>query len=156
MSRTILLLILAASSAAAWSQTYKWRDASGSVQYSDTPPPVGAKDVQQLGRMAPPAQPAAPTTSSAAGAPKGYAEQDAEFRKRVAAKQEAEAKQAKSDDEERNRARNCELAKSQLTALETGARMVKLDSKGERQALSDEEREQARADSKKAVDIWCK
>ncbi len=156
MSRTILLLILAASSAVAWSQTYKWRDASGSIQYSDTPPPVGAKDVQQLRRVAPPAPQAAPASSSTASAPKGYAEQDAEFRKRLAAKQEAETKQAKSDEEERNRARNCETAKAQLAALESGARMVKLDSKGERQALSDEEREQARADSKKAVDTWCK
>ena len=156
MFRTILLLILAAASAAAWSQTYKWRDASGTVQYSDTPPPLGAKDVQQLRKAAPPAQSAAPAASSSASAPKGYAEQDAEYRKRVAAKQEADAKQAKSDEEERNRARNCELAKSQLAALEAGARMVKLDSRGERQALSDEEREQARMDSKKAVDTWCK
>jgi hypothetical protein len=117
---------------------------------------VGARDVQQLRKSALPAAQPAPTSQSTARAPKGYAEQDAEFRKRIAAKQEAETKQAKSDEEERNRARNCEAAKSQLIALESGARMGKLDAKGERQFLDDAEREQARIESKKAIDTWCK
>jgi hypothetical protein len=150
---SVVLTLLVCVSAAAWSQTYKWRDASGNIQYSDTPPPANARDVQQLRKPAGPAQAGA---SNPATAPKSYVEQDAEFRKRQAAKQEAEAKQAKSDDEEKMRARNCEGARSQLAALESGARMVKLDAKGERQALSDAEREQARNDAKKAVESWCK
>lgn len=150
MIKTLLVFILAAASTIAVGQTYKWRDASGSIQYSDTPPPAGAKDVQQLRKAS------AVPQSSASSAPKGYVEQDAEFRKRVAARQEADTKQAKADDEERTRAKNCELAKSQLAALEAGARMVKLDSKGERQALDDAERDQAKMESKKAVDSWCK
>ena len=79
-----------------------------------------------------------------------------EYRKRVATRQDAEAKQTKADEEEKSRARNCELAKSQLAALEAGARMVRLDTKGDRHALDDAEREQAKIESKKAVDSWCK
>jgi len=151
MARTIFMLILLASSTLGLSQTYKWRDASGNMQYSDMPPPPGAKDVRQLRGAAP-----APQAPSSASAAKSVADQDAEFRKRLASKQEAEGKQVKAEEEEKARARNCELARSQLAALESGARMVKLDSKGERLALDDAEREQARMEAKKAVDTWCK
>ena len=42
--RVFLLLSLAA---AAHAQPYRWVDEKGRVQYSDTPPPAGAKDVQK-------------------------------------------------------------------------------------------------------------
>ena len=67
-----------------------------------------------------------------------------------------DGKQAKAEEEERIRARNCEQAKGQLAALEAGGRMVQLDAKGERIALDDADREQAKLESRKAVENWCK
>ena len=151
MRKTILLLVLAATAAAASAQTYKWRDSSGRIQYSDTPPPASAKDIQQLRKV-----PGSAGAASAASGSKSLAEQDADFRKRLGEKQEADAKQAKAEEEERIRARNCEQAKGQLAALEAGGRMVQLDAKGERIALDDADREQAKLESRKAVENWCK
>ena len=152
MRKLVILLVLAAAVPLASAQAYKWKDASGRIQYSDTPPPPGAKDVQQLRKAAPSA-----TASGGASTPaRSAAEQDAEFRKRLVEKQEAEAKQAKAAEEEQTRARNCTQAKGQLAALDSGGRMVQLNAQGERIALDDAERERARQDSLKAIDTWCK
>ncbi|MGH8666198.1 MAG: DUF4124 domain-containing protein, partial [Burkholderiales bacterium] len=94
MRQFIFFLLLAVLASTAWGQTYKWRDASGRIQYSDTPPPAGAKDVQQL-RNAP-----APPASATPSASKSITDKDAEFRKRLVEKKETEAKQAKAADDE--------------------------------------------------------
>ena len=153
MPRSILLIVLLAATMAVSAQTYKWKDASGATQYSDTPPPPGAKDVQQLGRVP---GPPAPAAAGAGTAPKTYADRDAEFRKRQTEKQEAEAKQAKAQEEEQIRARNCDQAKSQFAALDTGARVTRYNDKGERVILDDAGREAAKAEAQKAIDTWCK
>lgn len=150
MLKSALAIVLALFCALSWGQAYKWRDASGRIQYSDTPPPPGAKDVQQLRKP--------PTTPGSAPAASGssYTEQDAAFRKRLADKQEADAKSAKAAEDEKIRVRNCEQARGQLAAIDTGQRMVQLNAKGERIALDDAERAQARADTLKAIETWCK
>jgi hypothetical protein len=150
MRKSILIVILALAASAAFGQAYKWRDASGRIQYSDTPPPPGAKDVQQL-RKTP-----APPTSAAPSAAKSIANQDAEFRKRLVEKKEAETKQAKAAEEEQIRARNCTQAKGQLAALESGGRMVQLNAQGDRIALDDAGRERAKEEAQRAIESWCK
>lgn len=150
MIRSILVFVIALAATAAFAQTYKWRDPDGRIQYSDTPPPANARDVQQL-RKPPPA----PTTGAAPAA-KSYADRDADFRKRLAERQEAEAKQAQAAENERIRARNCEQARGQLAALDSGSRVVRFTEQGERIALDDKERELARLDALKAIEDWCK
>jgi hypothetical protein len=147
MRKLVLILFLSLLASASFGQTYKWRDAAGNVQYSDTPPPPGAKDVQQLHRSK-----SAPAPAAAA---RSYTDQDAEFRKRLVEKQEADTKQAKAADDERTRVRNCEQAKAQLAALESGARMVQVNAVGERVPLDDAERERSKQDAQKAVESWC-
>lgn len=151
MLKSALAIFLALFCALSWGQTYKWRDASGRIQYSDIPPPPGAKDVQQLGKSI-----STPVTSAPAASSPPYIEQDAAFRKQLADKQEAEAKSAKAAEDEKIRVRNCEQARGQLAALDTGQRMVQLNAQGERMALDDAERAQARADTLKAIETWCK
>ena len=150
MRKLVLLLILAAAVPCASAQAYKWKDAAGRVQYSDTPPPPGAKEVQQL-RKTPPA-----TSADASTAPKSFAEKDADFRKRLVEQQETQAKQAKAAEDEQVRARNCAQAKAQLAALDAGNRMVQLNAQGERIALEDADRERARQDTVRAMESWCK
>ena len=152
MSKAICLLVLLAAVATVSAQTYKWKDASGTVQYSDSPPPPGAKDVQQMRKVPAPSAPAATGTTQA----KPVADAEAEFRKRMAARQDAEAKQAKAQEEEQNRARNCELAKTQLAAIESGNRVARYLPSGERVALDDSEREQAKVEAQRSIQTWCK
>ena len=152
MRRTIFLVVLLAVVTAASAQTYKWKDASGGTQYSDMPPPPGAKDVQQIHKAT------GTTAPTAAGGTqqKSLAEKEAEFRKRLESKKEAQAKQAKAEQEEEVRARNCAQATRQLKAYEAGTRMSRINDKGERITLSDAERQQGKAEAEKAVDTWCK
>ena len=84
------------------------------------------------------------------------ADAEAEFRKRLTARQDAEAKQAKEREEEQMRARNCDQAKTHLAALESGNRVARYLPSGERVALDDAEREQAKVEAQKAIQTWCK
>jgi hypothetical protein len=149
MRNSILLIVLLVAATGLHAQTYKWKDASGRIQYSDSPPPPGAKEVQRLSTGAGAAP--APATKQ-----KPLADQDADFRKRLAERQEAEAKQAKAQEEEQVRSRNCEQARGQAASLETGGRMVRLNEKGERITLDDAERDRALADARKQIEQWCK
>jgi len=150
MPKTIVTIVLTLVCTLSWAQAYKWRDANGNVQYSDTPPPAGARDVQQLRK------PAAGPSSGATGGTKAYTERDAEFRKRLAEKQESDAKQAKAGEDEQVRVKNCEQSRGQLAGIDSGQRMVRLNAQGERIALDDNERVAARAEAVKAVETWCK
>lgn len=150
MRNMVIVVLAAVFASAASAQTYKWRDSAGRIQYSDTPPPAGAKDVQRLRKAV------APAAAAPAPAAKSVAEQDAEFKKRLVEREEARAKQAKAAEEEAFRERNCAQAKAQLAALESGARLMQLNEKGERVPLEDSQRERAKADMQKAVDSWCK
>ena len=155
MTKTICLLVLLAAATAVTAQTYKWKDASGATQYSDTPPPSNARDVQQLRKAGTPV-PSAPSTTGGATQSKSVADAEAEFRKRMAAREEADAKQAKAQEDEQTRVRHCDQAKAQLSALESGNRVARYLPSGERVALDDAEREQAKIEAQKAVQTWCK
>ncbi|MFA7270582.1 MAG: DUF4124 domain-containing protein [Sterolibacterium sp.] len=147
--RAITLFILALVWTAASAQVYTWRDASGKTHYSDTPPPgVDAK------KMRPGAQPGA--TPSGGTPVRSTAEQDMEFRKRQteAEKARAKADQEKGDAEEGKR--NCEDARKQLNALESGQRMSRLNEAGESIPLDDEMRAQEIEKARKSVQSWCK
>ena len=45
--KLLRLVLLFSFAAAAHAQPYRWIDEKGRVQYSDTPPPAGAKGVQK-------------------------------------------------------------------------------------------------------------
>ncbi len=146
--RAIFLLILACVWATASAQVYTWRDASGKVHYSDTPPPgVDAK------KMRAGTQPGATPASGAPG--RSVAEQDMEFRKRQteADKSRAKAEQERKDSEESKR--NCADAKKQLAALESGQRMSRFNESGEAIPLDDEMRAQETEKARKSVQSWC-
>lgn len=147
--RAIILLMLACAWTMASAQVYTWRDASGKVHYSDTPPPgVDAKKMR-AGTQAEKAP--APATAG-----RSVAEQDMEFRKRQA---EAEKLRAKTEQENKDAdesKRNCADAKKQLTALESGQRMSRFNEAGEAIPLDDEMRAQEIEKARNTVQSWCK
>ena len=68
--RVITGLSLLAFALAAQAQLYRWTDASGNVHYTDTQPPVNAKNVEKKGE-------ARPSPAQAAAAQQSYALQQA-------------------------------------------------------------------------------
>ncbi len=141
-----LLLFALFTSAAAAADIYTWKDKQGQVHYSDNPPPAPTS-VRTLDQSAPP--PAAAQRSS-------VADQELEFRKRRAAASEAQAKADQEKAAAAEKRRNCEVARGQLTALESGQRIVRTRTDGEREYLDDAQRTAEITRARKAVSDWCK
>ena len=53
MRRPLIAALLCAAAFGASAQMYRWTDDKGRVQFTNTPPPAGAKDVQKKGVAAP-------------------------------------------------------------------------------------------------------
>jgi hypothetical protein len=147
MRSMMLFLLLLLVSAGVSSQVYTWRDASGKVHYSDTPPT--GTDAKQLRGGA--------TVSNDGGAQRrSINEQEQEFRKRRAASEEKRTKSEKEIAEADIKRKDCEQARSQLKALESGERMTKFNDKGERVFLEDAERTQEADRLRKQVEQLCR
>ena len=144
----------------AQAQAYKWVDKNGHVEYGDRPP-AGAK-VTPLGNIAPPPAAPAPAASAngeAKNAQKGPltpAQQELQFRRRMKAAQDAAAKADRERHAAQEKKENCENARQTLRTLESGQRIARLDSKGDRYFISDEQRAQDTARARNAVSQWCK
>lgn len=159
-------------------QMYKWVDANGKVHYSDKPPPSNIKTekLREPARPAPPppvareakggAESEAAKEGAAAvkgGAPKAAAksgpktavEQEQAFRTRQLEASKAQQKQDQEETEARNRAENCKRAKEALANLEIGGRQRRINEKGERVFLTDQEIAQATAQARQEQATAC-
>lgn len=143
----LLVLALLAAAALPAAAQWKWRDGEGRITASDLPPPrhVPERDILQrpdLGLRATPAPAPASAASDAAAAAPQRAVVDSELEaRRRAAEQEAAAR--KRADEARvagQRAENCRRARSQLSALQSGQRIARINEQGGREILDDEGR----------------
>ena len=144
-----LCLLMTLGTAQAQGQ-WKWRDATGKIQYSDRPPPAGTPEKDILSRpagMRKPLQivpfgvkasePAASAPEDAASA--AAAKREADAKAKAAKEGEARMKEV----EKRNaeiRAENCTNAKQQLATLESGARIARVNDAGERVLMDDASR----------------
>ena len=141
-------------------QMYKWVDANGKVQYSDKPPPSNVK-VETLREPARPApQPASETKGgtnkdAAKTGPMTAAEQEQAFRKRQADAAKTENEQKQKEARARDRAENCKRAKAALANLELGGRQTRIDEKGERVYLDDQQIAQEIARAQQAAAAAC-
>lgn len=142
-------------------QMYKWVDSNGGVHYSDKPPPSNVKTEE----LRPPAQAAGASAASAEGGakkdaaksgPKSLAEQEQAFEKRQADEAKAQKEQATKDAEAHDKAENCKRAKAALANLELGGRQTRIDAKGERVFLTDEEITQATSQAQQEAAEACK
>ena len=135
----VILTLLFAGAAAA--QQYKWVDKDGKVRYGDVPPP-GIKATPL--RAPPPGT--APAPAAAAKKPDATKGPDAAKERE---KQEQAEKDAKAKQE------NCGHAREALRTLESGERVARVDSKGERYYLEDAQHAQELASARKSVQQWC-
>jgi len=85
---------------------------------------------------------------------KRRAEEEAE-RKRKQEQEKLQEKEAQKLANAKIREENCRSSRLQLMNLESGARQLRLDDKGERSYLNDTQIEQEKANARKAVELWC-
>jgi len=160
MKPWIFIGLAAVAVGTAHAQAYKWVDKNGHVEYGDRPP-VGAK-VTPLRSVAPPPTPAASDSSAKGDAtntkkgPLTPAQQELEFRRRMKAAQDAAAKADRERKAAEEKKENCENARQTLRTLQSGQRIARMDSKGERYFVSDAQRAQDTARARTAVSQWCK
>jgi hypothetical protein len=144
-------LLLAAGAAAG--QVMECFDAKGTKTIAQFCPPGTVKENKLMKGGAGPG----PAAGAGAAAPgKTLAERDAEFKKRVLERQEAETKSAKEKSDAKDTERNCLDARAQLRALQDGQRISRTDPKtGERIVLEDKDRPNEIATAQRSVDQWC-
>jgi hypothetical protein len=154
MSRLLCLFALALVSGAAQAQVYKCIDANGRTVYSQSPCPKTSRSTT-LERNAP-APSSAKEDAGKSVKPKTLADQEQEFRKRRRDQEETLKKEEEKLAEIKGKEENCRNARAQFMTLNSGGRQMRMDEKGERYYLDDEQiaREKERAQS--AVDTWCK
>lgn len=144
-------LLLAAPAAQA---QYKWKDAQGQLHVSDMPPPRDVPERNILQRppattapraaaAKPPARASGPAVArNAASAPANPpADPELARRKQQLAQQASEQAQADAQRQAAVRAENCQRARQQLTLLQSGQRMMRLNAAGEQVVLDDAARQ---------------
>ena len=149
----LLLLLFLATPVQA--EVYKWTDDSGSVHYTDQPPPK-AKSKTEPHKLNIKSQPAPPASTSKTASPKSANELDLEFRKRRTANEEAKSKEQKAEAEAKTNKQNCIQAQGNLRNLQEGGRVAEFTASGEKVPLDDAARQRAIEGAKKAVAGWCK
>jgi hypothetical protein len=152
MERLSIAVLAAAGLAfagAALAQQYKWVDQNGKVQYGDAPPPG-----VQAQRLKPPS---AGAPAAAKGDDKGGKglSPEAAFRKRQEDAEKDRQKQAQDEQVAAAKRDNCARAQEQLRQLETGQRISRTDSKGERYFLDDAQVAQETARTRQIVKQSC-
>jgi hypothetical protein len=154
MHKAIILTVTWLFAAAAWAQSYKWVDQDGKVRYGDTPPPgVNATRLKPPPRGSAP-EPASEPTAAAKKDAKPLTPEEA-FRKRQEEAAKDRDKQAQAEQQAQAKRQNCTQAQEALRSLETGQRIQRTDSKGERYYLEDAEIAKETARARQAVQQWC-
>jgi hypothetical protein len=154
MKRIILLIAVAGFAAGASAQQFRWVDKDGRVQYGDVPPP-GVK----VTRLKPP-----PAGTASAPASPSAAKKDGEkalspeaaFQKRQKEAKEQDDKAAKERADAEVRRANCDAAQASLRQIQSGQRMMTMNSAGERVFLDDAARAREEERAQKAVSESCK
>lgn len=139
LALVLLTLVPTLSSAQA---IWKWRDANGTLQVSDQPPPNSVPESAILSR--PGNRPAEIVVGGATDAPasapvRSDATLEARKREQQAGQKAAEAARAAAA-QQRDQARreeNCRRARNQQASLDSGLRMARINDKGEREFLDD-------------------
>ncbi|CAG0940268.1 hypothetical protein GPROT2_00878 [Gammaproteobacteria bacterium] len=151
---SVFLAGLAARAVAAdQGAVYQWVDKDGTPHYQDRPP-EGTNAGQSATEMNLRYRMTDSEAMAAAAQKKAGLDSAAELRKA----QQAGDKKADADDREQvkgEREKGCEQAREKLQKYETAHRLYRPGADGQRQYLSDEEIDAARAEARKSVADWC-
>lgn len=170
MKRSGFFLFLLLLAVPLHAQLYKWVDANGKLQYSDKPPPAGAKSESVKNRSSSVSAPAEASAASAkdagkadgksaaaakASRPLTTAEQEQAFRKRKQDEEEAQKKAQEKLAQDTQKQENCSNAKIQMISLEAGGRQARVDAKGERYFLDEKQGQAELAKARQQISTFC-
>jgi hypothetical protein len=137
--------------------------------FSDLPPPPSVAPAAVLkapGRVAPPETTpgaavssntsSAPAVSSASAAPPSAADREMEFRKRRLERAEAEKKAAEAEARSQRAQQACTETRGEIRNLESGARISRMNERGEREFLDDAQRAARLESARKSMQDACK
>lgn len=153
MHKKMLVLVLPLLALATMGATiYRWVDENGVTHYSETPPQHKAQEIQVE-----PTPPVGPQSGTPAA--KSWQEQELEFQKRHAERQEATRKQEEQEAATRREAlarkQRCLIARQNLHTLQMQRAVYSINEKGERVFLDDAARSAEIARMKKEVESFC-
>lgn len=145
-------------------EIYKWVDKDGTVKYTDTPPPNGAKTLSTIKKKTtnPATAPVVATDGSltnsaqtqAIGADGAASEQELAKKKREIEEVEKKNK-AEKEAQAKQKQLNCTAAKSNYQSYSQGGRIYKMNEKGERVYLGDKELADGAAQAKREINENC-
>lgn len=139
--KSIALVVACCLPLLATAQVYTWKDANGRTHFSDQPPANSDAKLVRGTSAAPDTSPSAsasaPKDGKAAG-PKSWADQDRDFKQRMAEKTDADAKAKKEKDDKDQKEQYCISLRSNLAMLERGGRISQPDVNGNPSFLSDD------------------
>ena len=143
----IALVLLSAWPAGLLAETmYKWVDEKGVTHYSESPPDQGNSAKVEL-KVTPPSGPVT-------GGGDGWKQREMDSRKQKA---EADGKQRMQEAKEApERASRCRSARAQLDQLLNARRIFKLNDKGEREYVEDENRPKMIDQAQQEVNSSCR
>lgn len=152
--RPLFFVLLCVFAASAFAQQYKWRDADGKVRYGDVPPP-GVKAERLKGPSTGYAPAPAPTAAAKKDAAGKTLTPEQAFQKRQEDAAKDRDTQAKAEQVAQAKRENCARAQDALRALESGQRISRVDSNGERYYLDDAQIGQEVQKARQAVQQSC-
>ncbi len=163
----ILCVLLLALPVQGNAEIYKWKDKNGTTRYSDTPPPsnikqeaIGNKRALKPSVAAPVAPavsqqlPATDETTKDSPPVPGSADEEAAVKRQNNAEAEKNNKLEK-EKQELAKAENCKAAKSNLASYEQGGRVYKMNEKGERIYLDENDFKAGREKAQQEINENC-
>jgi len=161
----VLLATLGLALGTAASAQWQWRDKNNQMHFTDVPPPsdIPDKDIlkrppsaKQLPASPPPAAAPASALDAASAPGSNKLEAEAEARRAKAEQEEKAKKKAADEANAAARADNCARAKRQMTALDSGMRISRVNDKGEKEFLDDKARADEAQHTRAVIASDCK
>jgi len=154
----VLAVVALLAAPAGAQQLYKYVGPDGRIQYTDRLPP-GAQNVEKVtSSRVSTVGPSAPAGGEAAkaGAPKSAADQEQAFRQRRADAEEKAKKDEKVAQETKAQNEQCAALRRELSGLQSGGRVARLDEKGGRVFLDDSQIQNDIARLQRDIATTCK
>ena len=159
----LIVILLGAQPLLSHAQVYKWKDKDGTTRYTDTPPPsniqqeaIGKKTVEPTGKAPPSPVDGAKQVPAVAkdNIPAVKADEAAAKKRQLSAEAEKQNKE-KEDAMIKRKAENCQIAKSNYETYKQGGRIHKVNEKGERVYLDENDLEAGKVKAQNEINENC-
>ena len=159
----IALGVLLATALPVQAEIYKWVDKDGTVKYTDTPPPSGAKQLSTISKKV--AKPASTVDATAKEAITPPQQVNAEKKQDLSPEAQAKRKREIEEIDRKNKAEleaqakkkqmNCSSARANYQTYSQGGRVYKTNEKGEREYVDEKGLAEGAAQAQRDIQEYC-